>query len=261
MRRRTSVWVMVVPVLAFALAAGRAWGQDGHGYTPQDIENGGLLYQANCTGCHGPEGDGVPSVNLGSGRFRRGTTDDEIVRIVLGGVPGTAMPPSSFSEGQAGTIVAYLRSLAAAPAAGTVTKGDPTRGKTVFEGKGQCLTCHSVGGVGARTAPTLTEIGSQRRVVDLQRSLLEPSSEIRTDNRSARAVTRDGATVTGRLMNQDTFTVQLLDTQERLLLLDRATLREFTVLAESPMPSYRDRLTPTELADLVGYLSGLRIRR
>ena len=90
-----------------------AHAQQGHGYTPADIENGGLLYQANCTACHGPDGDGVPSINLGSGRFRRGTTDDEIVKIILGGIPGTAMPPSSFSEGQAGTIVAYLRSLAA----------------------------------------------------------------------------------------------------------------------------------------------------
>ena len=87
----------------------------GHGYTPGDIENGGQLYQANCTACHGPDGDGVPSINLGSGKFRRGTTDDEIVKIIIGGLPGTAMPPSSFSEGQAGTIVAYLRSLASSP--------------------------------------------------------------------------------------------------------------------------------------------------
>ena len=34
------------------------------------------------------------------------------MKIIIGGIPGTAMPPSSFSEGQAGTIVAYLRSLA-----------------------------------------------------------------------------------------------------------------------------------------------------
>ena len=99
---------------AFVLTAiGIVWASvadaQGHGYTPGDIENGGQLYQANCTACHGPEGDGVPSINLGSGKFRRGTTDDEIVKIIIGGIPGTAMPPNSFSEGQAGTIVAYLR--------------------------------------------------------------------------------------------------------------------------------------------------------
>src|SRR5262245_23264385 len=135
----------------------------GHGYTPGDIENGGQLYQANCTACHGPDGDGVPSTNLGSGKFRRGTTDDEIVKIILGGIPGTAMPPSSFSEGQAGTIVAYLRSLADAPATGSTLKGDTRRGRSLVEGKGQCLSCHSVGGIGGRAAPSLTGVGSSRR--------------------------------------------------------------------------------------------------
>ena len=112
---------VVVLTVAGLLCAALAHAQQGHGYTPADIENGGLLYQANCTACHGPDGDGVPSINLGSGKFRRGTTDDEIVKIILGGIPGTAMPPSSFSEGQAGTIVAYLRSLADSPSKGMLS--------------------------------------------------------------------------------------------------------------------------------------------
>ncbi len=89
----------------------------------------------------------MPSINLGSGKFRRGTTDDEIVKIILGGIPGTAMPPSNFSEGQAGTIVAYLRSLAAPPTKGMVP-GNAAQGQTLFTGKGQCQNCHSVAGVG-----------------------------------------------------------------------------------------------------------------
>ena len=260
MRPFTTTATLMALGVATLLSAQAAWAQ-GHGYTPADIESGGLLYQANCTGCHGPEGDGVAGVNLGSGRFRRGTADEEIARLIISGVPGTAMPPSTFSEAQATWIVAYLRSLADAGPSGPVAVGDRTRGKAVFEGKGQCLTCHSVAGVGSRVAPVLTEIGSVRRTVELQRSLLEPSAEIRTDNRFARAVLRDGTTTTGRLMNQDTFTVQLLDAKERLVLLDRANVREFVVLKESPMPSYKDRLTPSELADVIGYLAGLRIRR
>src|SRR5215510_11089610 len=129
--------ISLLTLAAFLIAA-PVWAQ-GHGYTSADIENGGLLYQANCTACHGPDGDGVPGINLGSGKFRRGTTDDEIVKIILGGVPGTAMPPSSFSEGQAGTIVAYLRSLADAPVTEPTLKGDTRRGRSLIEGKGQCL--------------------------------------------------------------------------------------------------------------------------
>jgi putative heme-binding domain-containing protein len=250
-------------LIAVLLATGptMALAQDlGHGYTPQDIENGGLLYQANCTGCHGPDGDGVPSVNLGGGTFRRGTSDDQIAKIILGGIPGTAMPPNNFSESQSLTIVAYLRSLATAPR-GTVARGDATRGRTVFTGKGQCLTCHSVAGTGSTVGPVLTEIGTTRRVADLERSLLDPSAEIRVDNRSVRVVRNDGTVVTGRLLNQDTFTVQLLDSTERLRLLQKSDLREVTVLKESPMPSYKDRLTASELSDLITYLSSLRGRR
>ena len=248
----------IVLTLAGLLCATLAHAQ-GHGYTPADIENGGQLYQANCTACHGPDGDGVPSINLGSGKFRRGTTDDEIVKIIIGGIPGTAMPPSSFSEGQAGTIVAYLRSLATSGGLG-VTLGDAVRGRSIFEGKGQCNTCHSVNGVGSRVGPNLTEIGTLRRAVELQRSLLEPGAEVKPDNRTVRAVTRDGTTVTGRLLNQDNFSLQLLDSSERLVSLDKSSLREYAIVKDSPMPSYRETLSASELADLLGYLVTLKGR-
>src|SRR5215831_5155018 len=81
-----------------------------HSYTQADIENGARLYQSSCAGCHGPSGDMVPGIELRRGRFRRATTDTEIIRIIQAGIPGTTMPPSSFSETQAGAIVAYLRS-------------------------------------------------------------------------------------------------------------------------------------------------------
>jgi putative heme-binding domain-containing protein len=255
MLMRTSVLTFAALVLASS-----AWAQ-GHGYTPADIENGGQLYTANCTSCHGPDGDGVPGINLGSGKFRYGTTDDEIVKIILGGRPGTAMPPSNFSEGQAGTIVAYLRSLADSPATGPTLKGDTRRGRSLFEGsKGECLACHSVGGIGGRAAPSLTEVGSSRRAIELQRALLEPSAEIRSDSRQVRVVTTQGATITGRLLNQDTYTLQLQQANGKLTLLDKTNLREITILKESPMPSYKDKLDAQEIADLIAYLRSLRGR-
>jgi putative heme-binding domain-containing protein len=182
------------------------------------------------------------------------------VKIILGGIPGTAMPPSSFSEGQAGTIVAYLRSLASTPAGGPGIPGDVRRGKAVFDGKGECFACHAVAGVGGRSAPSLSEIGSVRRAVELQRALLEPSAEIRSDAKSVRAVTRQGATIRGRLLNQDTYTLQLLDSSGRLTLLDKADLREISILKESPMPSYEGKLSAQELADVIAYLRSLRGR-
>jgi len=256
--------MMVIRLVAVAVmtlgAAGALLAQQ-RTYLPAEIENGGRVYQANCAGCHGPEGDAVAGTNFGTGRFRRASSDDELVRIIMGGIPGTPMPPSNFSDGQAGTIVAYLRSMAG----GTISRGAPAsgdagRGRSVFEGKGQCLTCHAVGGSGSRVGPNLTDIGAVRRAADLERSILEPDAEIRAENRPVRAVTRRGATITGTLLNQDSFSLQVLDATGGLVSVAKADLREYALLKSSPMPSYRDKLSSQELADVVSYLASLRGR-
>jgi mono/diheme cytochrome c family protein len=54
--------------------------------------------------------------------------------------------------------------------------------------------------------------------------------------------------------------VQLVDDQERLVSLTKSDLREYTILTVSPMPSYKDRLDPDELADVVAYLLSLKGR-
>jgi putative heme-binding domain-containing protein len=254
--RESAIAVLAMVIYGVATLAAQQ-----HGYTPQDIEGGGELYQTNCAVCHGPEGDTIAGVNLGSGQFRRATTDDELVRIILGGIPGTAMPPSSFSEGQAGTIVAYLRSLATTAPRSMSLPGEASRGKAIVEGKGQCLTCHSVRGAGSTAGPNLSVIGGVRRAVELERSILDPNAEIRANNRSVRVATRDGMKVTGRLLNQDSFTVQLLDSSGRLRLFERSNLIDSAVLKDSPMPAYRDKLSAQELADVVSYLVSLKGRQ
>ena len=104
--------------------------------------------------------------------------------------------------------------------------------------------------------PDLSRIGRQRRAGDLLASLLDPQTEVRADNRFYRVVTDAGEEVTGRLLNHDTYTVQLLDLEQQLRSFAKAELREHG-FAESPMPSYRDTFSEQELADLVSYLSSL----
>ena len=67
--------------------------------------------------------------------------------------------------------------------------GEAARGRATFESKGGCTACHRVGEVGSRVAPHLGDIrrGSQRRI--LQRSLLEPTSQMMPINRPVRLVT------------------------------------------------------------------------
>src|SRR5262249_24518347 len=123
-----------------------------HAFTPEEIAEGGRLYQSNCTGCHGSSGDQVQGVSLMSGKFRRAATDDEVATVIRKGVSGTAMQSFNFSEQQTGMIVAYLKSFAggeAVSAADMPALGDSARGKQIFENKGNCLDCHRVGNSGS----------------------------------------------------------------------------------------------------------------
>ena len=228
-----------------------------HSFTPADVEDGGKLFRDNCVACHGPEGNLVDGVDLGHGKFRRGSTEDEVIRIMQDGIPGTAMPPNKLTDFQAGTILAYLRE-AATSGRTAAPNGDAARGKAIFEGKGGCAACHRVYGVGSRVGPDLSDIGALRRVAEIELSILDPNAEVLPQNRYYRVTTKSGETITGRLLNEDTFSIQLLDTKERLLSLQRTDLRETGFLNESPMPSYRDKLTKAERDDLVTYLLSLK---
>src|SRR6266851_5580205 len=115
--------------VAVSLAGGALSAQ--HGYTRAEVENGARLYQGSCATCHGPKGDTVRGVALLSGQFQRGSTDDELVRIIVSGIPGTAMPPNNYSNVEAGMIVAYLRGDAAGESV-VVASGDAARGKALF---------------------------------------------------------------------------------------------------------------------------------
>lgn len=236
--------------------AGRLLAQ--HGYTPGDVEEGQQLFIENCAICHGPEGDAVPGVALARGKFRHASSDEELNQIIKNGIPGTAMPPGNFHEHQFTALIAYLRSMTASLAGSATTLGDAARGKTIFEGKGGCLNCHRVNGKGSYLGPELTDIGVTRRAAQLERSILEPDAEILPQNRFFHVVTRDGTTITGRLLNLDTFTVQLMDSNEQLRSFLKINLKEFEFVDRSPMPSYQGKLNPAEVADVVAYLVSLR---
>jgi len=228
-----------------------------HTYTPADIQEGGRLFRANCVLCHGPEGDQVPGIDLGHGRFRQTYSENALIKIIQNGIPGTGMPPNNLQDFQAEIVVAYLRSLATAGRAVT-GNGNAALGRILFAGKGNCASCHRVNGVGSRVGPDLSDIAALRRTVEIEQSLLDPNAEVLSQNRTYRVVTSQGETITGRLLNVDTFTVQILDSKERLLSLQRSDLRESGFVKDSPMPSYRDKLNSQELADIVAYLATLK---
>src|SRR5712692_5331952 len=80
-------------------------------YAPADIQYGATIYAAQCTQCHGPNGDQVSGVDLRSGRFRNAATDDDLRRIVTVGIPGTSMPGRRLDAAELTGIIAYVRNM------------------------------------------------------------------------------------------------------------------------------------------------------
>ena len=62
-------------------------------YLSLDVETGSRLYRNNCFACHGPDGNSIPGVDFRRGQFKRASSDDDLLRVIASGVPGTAMPP------------------------------------------------------------------------------------------------------------------------------------------------------------------------
>ncbi len=252
-------WTVAVVITCMAGSDIQVLAIQEHGdeYARADIERGVQLYDAFCSSCHGSEGDGVSDVNLKSSQFRRASTDQDFRRILTRGIPGTAMPPGNYTDPELVALVAYVRNMRDFDG-GIVTLGDARQGQAIFEGKGDCTSCHRIMGNGSRLAPDLSTIGAIRGAGALRASLLDPTGSMLPVNRPVRAVTRGGEVINGRRLNEDTYTIQIFDEQERLLSLDKADLRELTVLTSSPMPSYEETLGEDELADVLAYLVTLK---
>lgn len=226
-------------------------------YYPADIQYGAQIFATQCTACHGTSGDLIPGVNFRAGIFKRVVSDNDLRATITTGVPGTEMRPFAFGASELTGIVSYLRNMNSFDAKGSVI-GNAARGQALFQGAGNCTSCHAINGKGPRVAPDLGDIGVLRTADLLHRKLVDPAGNLLPVNRSVRAVTKDGKTINGRRLNEDTYTVQLIDEQEHLVSLTKADLREFTVLKTTSMPSYKDKFSAQELADVEAYLLSLR---
>jgi cytochrome c oxidase cbb3-type subunit III len=249
---------MSVPLRAVALllAAGIGAPAAAQHATAFDVQDGRRVYEGLCAACHGPDGNLIAGIDFSRGVFRRSFSDDELAATIMAGIPNTPMPPNpNMRRDEALRVVDYLRSMSA----GRETKadGDARRGRALFEGKGECTDCHAVRGAGSRVGPDLTRIGALRRAGELERSLLDPKAEVQPENRFYKVTPKGGKPVVGRLLNRDTYTVQLMDLDERLRSFQIADLSAHD-FDDTPMPPAREKLSTQEIADVVSYLSSLR---
>jgi putative heme-binding domain-containing protein len=254
---RYSVLGVLPGVTATLFAVFAAWPASAQqrAYTADQIQAGYHLYTDQCQLCHGGNGDGIAGINLANQQFHTVVSDGDIRRVITTGNP-LGMPPFVLKPEELDDLVAFVRS--GLDQSGTSFRlGDAARGAAVYQ-KAGCADCHRVAGAGARIAPDLTDIGLLRRPSQILRSLRDPDGGMMPINRPIVIVTNDGRTIKGRRFDEDTFSVQLIDSQDQLLSIPKSDIQRYDISQTSGMPSYRGKLTDDDIADLLAYLVSLR---
>jgi putative heme-binding domain-containing protein len=123
-----------------------------------------------------------------------------------------------------------------------------------------------VEGKGGRVGPDLTSVGTSRTVESLVESvrnpsqrlawgLTEPTKEFAQRYEMVTVVTPEGKEIKGVTLNEDSFSLQVMDTAEQVHLFDKDKLRSINKSRKSLMPSYNSgTLTDQDLNDIIAYL-------
>jgi putative heme-binding domain-containing protein len=233
---------------------------------------GEYQFRINCAFCHGLNArGGGRGPDLTKVQKKHGNSDGDLFRTISQGVPGTAMPAGvnggigvGMTEEEIWQVITYIRSVQLkAPA---VPIGDPGRGKELFYGSARCGTCHMVEGKGGRLGPDLTAAGSMRSAESLVESVRNPSrrlaqglkeaaKEFSQEYETVMVTTADGKKITGVTLNEDSFSLQMIDADEKIHLFAKDKLKSYEKSRESLMPPYDPKmLSDKDLNDLVAYL-------
>lgn len=230
------------------------------------LERGEQIYVAQCSRCHGIEGAGGQGPMLARPRLPKGRSVAAIATIVADGLPDGGMPGTwSLSENEIQWVARYVLTLGEIPIEDL--PGDPARGEEIFFGQGRCTTCHIVGGRGEGFGPELTDVGARRNAANLRRSIVDPDAELPlgtgvmgdpafASHLTVSATDAAGEEVIGVRLNEDSFTIQLLDRRGALHSY-RKTASNITKQFGRSLMTER-RLSEEQVEDLVAYLASLR---
>ena len=232
------------------------------------LQQGQRIFEGNCVRCHGMAGTGGEGPTLARPFLPRARDDEGLASVIRRGISGTGMPGAwRMSDNEVRALVGYVRSLGRVQP--ETVAGDAARGKSLFETKGECTECHTIGSFGSNLGPDLSRVGLRRGTAYLRESVINPGASLPQDLTFfpsgfaeyllVRVVTREGQELEGLRINEDTFTIQLRDEagdvhsfrKEDLTVLDKQ-------FDSSLMPDYRGTFSDAELDDLVAYLTSLR---
>jgi cytochrome c oxidase cbb3-type subunit 3 len=223
-----------------------------------DLLQGEKLFQVHCALCHGPKGEGGRGPMLTRAKLLRAPDDAALLKILQDGIRGTEMPGAdAMSDREMRQTAAYVRSLG--KVALKPVLGDAARGSEIYRGKGNCASCHSIHGEGGVAGPDLSEIGETRSAVYLRESIISPSAAVPEGYLLVTVVSNTGQSVTGVRVNEDSFSIQIRDSNGRSYSFWKKDVAQVDKQrGKSPMPSYHGQLSDGELTDLVAYLASLK---
>ncbi|MBM3817783.1 MAG: c-type cytochrome [Acidimicrobiia bacterium] len=223
------------------------------------IRAGMAGFNIRCADCHGTDAKGVRAPDI-TQVWASGRTDEGLFNTIRNGVPNTEMPsfpPPRTQDYEIWQVLAYLRTLAA-PAPTDPPRGDAANGEKVF--RANCVGCHRVNGSGGRLGPDLSRVGVSRTREALT-TRIRRSAE--GDHRAGYAPVTiqppSGPAIQGVKKNEDTFSVQIMDTRERIQGFEKDKMKSVQDNIRSAMPAFGpERISDRDLDDLLRYLSTLR---
>lgn len=227
---------------------------------PQAIAAGKNLFATSCAACHGPGGEGGRGPNLHERGSWHPLQEKDLFLTIKNGVAGADMPPTRLPDEKIWQIVAFVRSLTA-PAIETQPPGDPAAGEALFWGSAGCSSCHRIRGRGGLLGPDLSNIGALRSAEKLRQAILDPDADGFRGYTGVEAVLADGRTITGVARNRTNYSVQILDGEGGVHLLQAGEIRRLRFSRHSPMPrDYAQRLDAGQIRDLVAFLARQSVR-
>lgn len=218
---------------------------------------GKATFNSTCAGCHGLDGRGTEKApNIAGGPKVQHLSDLQIANIISNGKPGTGMPAFHTVTGaQLRALVRYLRTLQGKGEAAAI-RGDSVRGRSVFFGKGECSTCHTIAGEGGFLGPDLTTYSGATTPKAIRDGILTPNRIVPAGYKLAVATTHDGSRLEGVVRSEDNFSLQLQTRDGSFHFVQKTDLQNLEYLDHSLMPTdYGSRLAGSEIDDLVKYLT------
>jgi putative heme-binding domain-containing protein len=255
-------WRVLCVVAGCCIVSG-AWmnAQAGAAKNPFDgdataIKSGMGLFRARCADCHGMDARGVRGPDI-TQVWASGRTDDGLFTTIKNGIAGTEMPPQPrLFEHETWQILAYLKTLAASSRPDPV-RGNGENGRKIFEAN--CVSCHRADGRGGRLGPDLSRIGAARSREVLELRIRGGVEGFLPGYEPVTVTPETGEAVVGVKKNEDLFSVQIMDTRERIQGYDKAALRQMQNNPRSAMPAFgSNRISESDLDDLIRYLQSLR---